>query len=141
MKSQSHVKQLTNVYDDVYGSNEESCEEEPTESCGESAGISNDYQDDDDAITPIELDGNQQSILNTFENWLKGADGGKRGDRSAVQCRRQVELVISYVDNSNPTINNILHKNTLRDKWLNKFDKEKKPGTVKSYLGSLNQFY
>ena len=53
MKSQSHVKQLTNVYDDVYGSNEESCEEEPTESCGESAGISNDYQDDDDAITPI----------------------------------------------------------------------------------------
>lgn len=141
MKSQSHVKQLTNVYDDVYGSNEESCEEEPTESCGESDGISNDYQDDDDAITPVELDGNQQSILNTFENWLKGADGGKRGDRSAVQCRRQVELVISYVDNSNPTINNILHKNTLRDNWLNKFDKEKKPGTVKSYLGSLNQFY
>jgi hypothetical protein len=53
---------------------------------------------------------NQQSILNTFENWLKGADGGKRGECSAVQCRRQVELVISYVDNSNPTINQSINQ-------------------------------
>ena len=38
-------------------------------------------------------------------------------------------------------MSNIFHKRTLRDKWLSKFEKERRPGTVKSYLGALNQFY
>jgi hypothetical protein len=40
-----------------------------------------------------------------------------------------------------PSISSLLHKAVLRDKWLTIFEKEKKPGTVKSYLGTLNNFY
>ena len=40
-------------------------------------------------------------------------------------------------------MDNILRKCILRDQWLTNgfFEKEKQPGTLKSYLGSLNQFY
>ena len=48
------------------------------------------------------------------------------------------------MQNINPEkqrITDLLSKTTLRDKWLKPVEKMKQPGTVKSYLGSLNQFF
>ena len=48
---------------------------------------------------------------------------------------------MQYIDKENPTLSNILHKHTLRDEWLSRFEKVRRPGTVGSYLGALHQFY
>ena len=50
-------------------------------------------------------------------------------------------MVLEYIDRENRDLQNILSKRILRDKWLTSFKKEKCPGTVKSYLASLNHFY
>ena len=98
----------------------------------------NDQQDIDGAD---HLDNDLPQLFVKFEEWLKGPDGGMKDDRCAGQCRRQIQLVTNFIDLENPNLNNILHKRTLRDKWLTIFDKDKQPGTVKSYLGALNQFF
>ena len=89
------------------------------------------------------FDAELKKIFDNFESWLLGADGGSRGTRCrrATQCRRQVELVVNYIDSSSPSLTNILQRIKLRNEWLNRFEKEKQPGTTKSYLGSLAQFY
>ena len=53
---------------------------------------------------------------------------------------RQIQMVIQQINLENPTITSLLSKTTLRDKWLEPAEKTKQPETVKSYLGSLNQF-
>ena len=75
--------------------------------------------------------------------WLKGSDSGQKNECAAVQCRTQVEIVVSYIGGPKPSLDNILRKRILCDQWLTNgfFEKEKQPGTLKSYLGSLNQFY
>ena len=49
--------------------------------------------------------------------------------------------MLQFFNSETPGIEDLLHKKILRDRWLTIFDKSKKPGTVKSYLGSLKQFY
>ena len=82
-----------------------------------------------------------KKILLDFRDWLKGPDGGRKDDKCAQQCMRQVKMVTEFIDAENPCLTMILSKNILRDDWLKKFEKEKRPGTLKSYLGTLNQFY
>lgn len=164
IKKETHVKRLSNFYETVYSNSEkgdqDSEEESPVESISEDSNDSeflpadeclnlNDEQCSD--INEDEEEVNASSdqvfapelrkIFDMFETWLRGADGGRKGDRSATQCRRQIELVVSYIDSSSPSLTGILKKKLLRDEWLSKFEKEKRPGTIKSYLGSLNQFY
>ncbi|CAB4024829.1 Neurofilament medium polypeptide [Paramuricea clavata] len=50
-------------------------------------------------------------------------------------------MVIEFIDSENPSLTLLMSKCTIRDKWLTEFEKVKQPGTVKSYLGTLNQFY
>ena len=50
-------------------------------------------------------------------------------------------MVLENIDHENRDLQNIFNKTILRDNWLTPFEKEKCPGTVKSYLASLNQFY
>ena len=76
-----------------------------------------------------------------FWEWLQGADSGRKEEHVANQCSRQVEMVLEYIDWENRDLQNILSKRILRDKCLTPFEKEKRPGTVKSYLASLNHFY
>ena len=144
MKKKTQVKTYpVSVYDTVYGSSEESNEEQTEDlenhEFSESE-LSVEKQDESDAPNTIELDTNSKLIFYNFENWLKCADGGQKNEHSAAQCRRQVELVVRYIG-PEPSLDNILDKTILPDQWLNKFENEKKPGTVKSYLGSLSQFY
>lgn len=81
-------------------------------------------------------------LMSKFENWLKGPDGGRKDDKSATQFKRQVQMVMEFIEPEKcPNLLSLMSKNILRDQWLTKFEKQKRPGTVKSYLGALNQFY
>ena len=82
----------------------------------------------------------QQEMFKHFWEWLQGADGGRKEEHVGNQCSGQVEMVLEYIDWENRDLQNILSKRILRDKWLTPFGKEKHPGTVKSYLASLNHF-
>lgn len=46
-----------------------------------------------------------------FEEWLKGPDAGRKDERCAGQCRRQIQLVINFIDPENPSLNNIWKEN------------------------------
>jgi hypothetical protein len=154
MKKQSHVKQLDNVFNTIYSSGEDELETDSppvfSESSEEEKSTVNKHDEPNTNNDPIANDDqensdiantNLQELLSEFEQWLKGPDGGQKDDRCAEQCRRQIELVVSFIDSKTHNLTNILHKRILRDNWLTKFDKEKRPGTVKSYLDALNQFY
>ena len=101
------------------------------------------YLDDDetDGKSETETPQSQKEMFKLFRDWLQGADGGRKEEHVAKQCSRQVEMVLEYIDLENRDLQNIFDKTILRDKWLTPFEKEKRPGTVKSYLASLNQFY
>ncbi len=162
-KKETHVKHLSNFYETVYGNSEKgsegSEEESPVESISEDCNDPefsladqcldlndeqcSDINEDEEDVNASSAPGfapELRKIFDKFETWLRGADGGRKGDRCVTQCHRQVELVVSYIDSSSPSLTGILKK-SLRDEWLNKFEKEKQPGTIKSYLGSLNTFY
>ena len=149
-----NLERPTNVYETIYGSSMDESEDgsssdsqlecnddQSVESSNEHGEEIGETEEDLNAVSAQVFDVKLQTIFNKFENWLRGADGGSRGTRSATQCRRQVELVVNYMDSSNPNLANILDKTKLRDEWLHNFQEEKQPGTTKSYLGSLNQFY
>ena len=46
-----------------------------------------------------------------------------------------------FINKEDPKLSDILSKRTLWNEWLSKFEKECQPGTVKSYLGALHNFY
>lgn len=83
----------------------------------------------------------EKVVLEEFEKWLQTADGGRKDEANATRCSRQVQLVMLYINPEKPVLKDIMDKKSLRDKWLNKIEKERRPGTVKSYLGALRQFY
>ena len=127
---------------------EDSTDEDSTceDSTGEFDGLldnghENDMEVDNNGPDNIETPPSQQDLFKKFEEWLQGPDGGRKEERVARQCSRHIEMVVEYIDKENRDLTNILHKRTLRDKWLTEFEKEKRPGTVKSYLASLNHFY
>ena len=83
----------------------------------------------------------QEELFKEFEKWLQGPDGGRKDERCARQCSRQVQLVMLFINKEDPKLSDILSKRTLWNEWLSKFEKERQPGTVKSYLGALHNFY
>ncbi|EDO34472.1 predicted protein [Nematostella vectensis] len=52
----------------------------------------------------------------------------------------KVHAIIKDVDPDELRIDSILNKKHLRDKWLQKLERNRKPGTCKAYLGSLSRF-
>ena len=100
-----------------------------------------DNDDGDTAAANVPSNVDDKVLLSNFKDWLSGPDGGRKDAKCAQQSMRQVEMVMGYITPSSPSISSLLHKAVLRDKWLTTFEKEKKPGTVKSYLGTLNNFY
>ena len=83
----------------------------------------------------------QEELFKEFEKWLQGPDGGRKDERCARQCSLQVQLVMLFIHKEDPKLSDILSKRTLWNEWLSKFEKERQPGTVKSYLGALYNFY
>ncbi|CAB4029524.1 Hypothetical predicted protein [Paramuricea clavata] len=70
-----------------------------------------------------------------------GPDGGRKNMKCSLQCSRQVQLVAAAINPESPKVSDLFDRKILRDSWLTKFEKEKQPETVKSYLGSLNLFF
>ena len=155
IKEENYVKNLGTIFQSVYGSDDS---DESYDCNRDDASPSKDEDDREDIEEDVidgdliendqqyiqgadHLDNNLPQLFVQFEEWLKGPDGGRKDERCASQCRRQVQLVINFIDPKNPNLSSIFKKKILRDKWLNIFDKEKQPGTVKSYLGALNLFY
>ncbi len=127
-----------------YGASHRNNEESGTENTG---GDSVDGKDGngndggDTATGKVSSNVDEKVILSNFNDWLTGPDGGRKDQKSARQCMRQVEMVMGYITPAAPAISSLLDKAVLRDNWLSRFEKEKRPGTVKSYLGALNNFY
>ena len=101
----------------------------------------------EDELTPADsdelddLNSVTQSVISRFESWLRGPDGGRKDERCAQQCARQVKFVAKTIDPKNAKLVNLFDKITLRDKWLVVFEKKRQPGTIKSYFGALQRFY
>ncbi|EDO27707.1 predicted protein [Nematostella vectensis] len=107
---------------------EDEDEDEDNEGCG------NDDEDNDIDVTDEENEltmkaetlmkddegrnDDTDKILDAFLQWLQGIDG----------------------DPDELRIDRILNKKHLRDKWLQKLERNRKPGTCKAYLGSLSRF-
>ncbi|CAB4030568.1 Hypothetical predicted protein, partial [Paramuricea clavata] len=124
--------------DGSYGENEEDGEHSYLEGSFEPPQLS---KSSDETIA---LSNGKEStiILSNFKNWLMGPDGGRKDDKVASLCKRQVQLVVEFINPESSSINSLLmSKNVLRDDWLTNFENLKKTGTLKSYLGTLNQFY
>lgn len=120
-----------------HGGNEES----GTENVGGDSVDGEGDNDYDTATANVSSNVDDKVMLSNFKDWLTGPDGGRKDNTIAQQSMRQVEMVMGYIAPVAPAISSLLNKAVLRDNWLTTFEKEKKPGTVKSYLGSLNNFY
>ena len=68
-----------NVYHTVYGTSEE-VDEELSQDLHCESKIHRESEDEDDVSDTVKLDGNLRKIFDKFENWLKGPDGGSKGD-------------------------------------------------------------
>lgn len=147
----SDIDPHQNPHDEATGDGSEREDEEEKESkdqpsCNDSDSSGDSMyeysvsDDDDEEVVCTNLP-EQGEMFSKFEEWLQCPDGGRKDENSARSCSRQVQLVVQYIDKEQPKWSNILDKRLLRDKWLTKFEKERQPGTVKSYLGALKQFY
>ena len=117
---------------DIFGNNED-------DDANDFEGV--DDEDGDRGVDAFSSSVNDKVILSNFQDWLKGPDGGRKDEKCSKQCARQVQMAMQYINPEKQTITDLLSKTTLRDKWLKPVEKMKQPGTVKSYLGSLNQFF
>ncbi|EDO33231.1 predicted protein [Nematostella vectensis] len=84
--------------------------------------------DDSDEVIPSSPIGKKRSIF------LKRALADIHTDTPKVHA------IIKDVDPDELRIDSILNKKHLRDKWLQKLERNRKPGTCKAYLGSLSRF-
>ena len=78
-----------------------------------------------------------ENVLFDWGKWFMSPDGGNKKQRDAQHHTRQVGKVLQHVGG----LKNIFDKNILWQSWLQPFDKQRQPGTIKSYLSSLHLFY
>lgn len=78
-------------------------------------------------------------ILRQFYRWLKLPDQDK-DPQTAFQHARQVFTILRCVS---PAFNpqDLLNTEAIKEEWLTDFLKTWRPGTAKSYLGSVIAFY
>ena len=80
-------------------------------------------------------------LFREFMGHLKGPEMGK-DDKAALQHVKQVWAIWKDVANNTGIfqLSDRLNEDNIRDAWLAPFVKVWKPGTAKSYLGSLSLF-
>ena len=97
----------------------------------DSDGDESDMSISEDELTPADsdelddLNSVTQSVISRFESWLRGPDGGRKDERCAQQCARQVKFVAKTIDPKNAKLVNLFDKITLREKWLVVFEKSR----------------
>ena len=117
-----------------------------SESGSDSEGVPSDFYiesddspDDQPSVPQLHVTNNE--LFQKFTEWLQGPDGGRKNEKCSCQCSRQVQLVAEAINPESPNVADLFDRKVLRDSWLTPFEKKKQPGTVKSYLGSLNLFF
>ena len=83
---------------------------------------------------------NTEAVIDSFCTWLLGVDGGCRDRKTARQYASQVFNIVKTVDPNDLNIHCLLAPKKVRDKWLEKVEKKRRPGTCKTYLASLSKF-
>ena len=118
---------------------------------GKSEGNGEDIFDDDDGdddeassvvlFSEVNEEVSNSDVLNRFGRWLKSLDGGSKNNKLAQMHVSQVSSISKTTVGDEGKIINIAALGQVRDKWLDSFTTERRPGTVQSYLHSLLHFY
>ena len=81
------------------------------------------------------------SVFSGFKAWLMYVDGGLKKERDAALHVAQLKRIVSHAEHSQgDNVLFLFDTKELNEKWLNTFQKEKRPGTMKAYLHSLLHF-
>lgn len=78
-------------------------------------------------------------LLKRFARYLQGADGGYKTTEGAYRLVRQL-TVMWTATSPNSELKDLLDRQTLRDRCINKLHEHTQPGTYSSYLSSLGLF-
>lgn len=79
-------------------------------------------------------------IFNSFCQWLKTADGGRKDTKMAKQHCSQVRKILVTID-PEKNLTSLFNKSLVRDKFLKEHAEQNyKPDTVKAHLLSLRNF-
>ena len=83
----------------------------------------------------------EDDFLKEFSHWLTTPDGGGKPVKTANKHSSTVMNIIHSTENDEAKYQN-LHKRNFMNEWMSKMHEEgKKPGTIKTYLGSVLHFY
>ena len=97
---------------------------------------------DNEALKNYESEiGNIYSYFGMFKAWLMSIDGGNKPERLASAYVAQVLAIHKAINGDEGHILELADSKMIRDNWLSKFMKERKPGTINAYLHSLLYFY
>nr|XP_047128053.1 uncharacterized protein LOC124808917 [Hydra vulgaris]XP_047128054.1 uncharacterized protein LOC124808917 [Hydra vulgaris] len=144
-ESEVELDELSNYSSPKFDLNEELSEES-----GESD--SDFFADSSEEESDNQVECNDNStllVLSEFKKYLTRFEGGKKPDKSAQQCFKQVKTIFSCVDPDMSSLNSLFDMTLLRDKWLpwamtpgrgKVPGRGHLPGTIRSYIGSLIKF-
>ena len=97
-----------------------------------------DYEDIDDRFLVTSEE--EESFFGRFHSWLTTCDGGFKKVRDANQHRSVVMSMLHFIDASGKQLEKLFSRPDLNS-WITMFEgKGRKPGTIKTYLGSLKLF-
>lgn len=107
-----------------------------------SALYSLESEDDmDENLTDILSPGWFDKIITKFVDWLRSVDGGHKKERSAKQRASQVASILKRISPDEFLLSELFNRQLIRDSWLTVVDLIYEPGTIRTYLNSLRQFY
>ena len=112
------------------------------ESCSSSDESQGESDIEDEALKSYALEMDSISAyFDPFKAWLMSIDGGNKAERLASLHVAQVLAIHKATNGSEGHILGLTNSNKIRDNWLSNFMTERKPGTINSYLHSLQYFY
>lgn len=119
----------------LYSNNEVCSEEEPVNAFG--------YDNEEKAPSLAISSEEQDALLSEFCGWLKSTNGEEKNTCAAAEKHTLVLMSIVRYDQEQLQIN---YNNLFDSGYLNKYllyqrTKNRKPGTLKTYLNSVNHFY
>ena len=98
-----------------------------------------DFDDIDDRV--ILTSREEDKFMDSFYMWLKSVDGGLKPPRSSMQHKNVVMNILHFLDSSGRNYSKLFCRKDLNC-WVSDYEaRGRKPGTVKTYLGSVKLFY
>ena len=99
-------------------------------------------ENDEDIAPDITPTLSQKMLFDAFKRWLMSLDGGHKKEKDAQRHVSQLLVICRCLEEDSAAgdlciIVLLFDARLLREKWLQKFKTQRKPGTVKGYLHSL----